>query len=163
MKRSSKIIIAVVAVVGISTAVAANGRFDRCGYGQGGMGMQDSGYSEQSRGRFGRGMRGDPAERMAQGLDMMKYKLRITEAQEPAWQSFEQVLKSKVEKMVEYKKSGGFKGQMPVTERVEKMRAGAGQMTEMADAIEQLYSQLTPEQQKLADEMRPMRGMGRMH
>jgi hypothetical protein len=36
-------------------------------------------------------------------------------------------------------------------------------MTEMADAIEQLYSQLTPEQQKLADEMRPMRGMGRMH
>ncbi|TVO73490.1 Spy/CpxP family protein refolding chaperone [Sedimenticola selenatireducens] len=161
MKRSSKIIIAAVAVIGISTAVAANGRFDRCGYGQGGMGMQESGYSEQ--GRHGRGMRGDPSERMAQGLDMMKYKLRITEAQEPAWQSFEQVLKSKVEKMVEYKKAGGFKAQMTVGERVEKMRTGAGQMTEMADAIEQLYSQLTPEQQKLADEMRPMRGMGRMH
>ncbi|MCW8882042.1 MAG: Spy/CpxP family protein refolding chaperone [Sedimenticola sp.] len=162
MKRSSKIIIAAVAVIGISTAVAANGRFDRCGYGQGQMSMQGGGYSEQWRHGSGRGMHGDPSARMEQGLDMMKYKLRITEAQEPAWQAFEQVLKSKAEKRMESRKKGGAGSQMSVSERVEKMRGRAGQMTEMADAIEQLYSQLTPEQQKLADEMRPMRGMSRM-
>ncbi|TVT52966.1 MAG: hypothetical protein FHK82_12740 [Sedimenticola thiotaurini] len=162
MKRSSKIIIAAVAVIGISTAVAANGRFDRCGYGQGQMSMQQGGYSERGHHGFGRGMQGDPTARMEQGLDMMKYKLRITEAQEPAWHAFEQVLKSKAEKRMESRKKGGAGSQMSVSERVEKMRGRAGQMTEMADAIEQLYSQLTPEQQKLADEMRPMRGMSRM-
>jgi len=51
---------------------------------------------------------------------------------------------------------------MTVAERVERMRNGAGQMTEMADAIEQLYGSLTPEQQKIADELRPMGGMARM-
>jgi len=163
MKRSSKVIIAAVAVIGISTVVVANGRFDRCGYGQGPMSMQEGGYAEQGRHSFGRGMQGDPSARMAQGLDMMKYKLRITEAQEPAWQVFEQVLKTKAEKMTAYRKAGGFGGGMKVSERVEKMRAGAGQMSDMADAIEQLYLQLTPEQKKIADEMRPMRGMGRMH
>lgn len=163
MKRSSKIIIAAVAVIGISTAVAANGRFDRYGHGQGPMAMQQGGYTEQGQHGFGRGMQGDPSARMQQGLDMMKYKLRITEAQESAWQAFEQVLKSKAEKMMAYRQKGGFDSQMSVSERVEKMRTGAGQMTEMAAAIEQLYSQLTPEQQKLADAMRPMRGMGRMH
>jgi len=166
MKRSSKIILTAVAVVGISAAsisyVSAHGRFDRCGYGNGQMSMQDGGYSKSGRHGFGGGMMNDRTARMEQRLDMVKYKLRITEAQEPAWQAFEQTLKQKMTSRMEQRKSARDAGGMTVAERVKQMRSGAGQMNEMADAIEQLYGNLTPEQQKIADQMRPMGGMARM-
>ena len=49
--------------------------------------------------------------------------------------------------------------QMPVEERIEFMRERAGHMSEMAGVIENLYAELTPEQQKLADQLHPMRRM----
>lgn len=167
MKRSNKVILTAVTVVGISLAslsyVSANGRYDRCGYGQGPMSMQDGGKSQGGRHGFGYGRSGDPVARMEQRLDMIKYKLRITEEQEPAWQAFEQSMKQKMNSRVEARQAVRDAGKrMTVAERVERMRNGAGQMTEMADAIEQLYGSLTSEQQKIADGMRPMGGMGRM-
>ena len=167
MKRSSKIILTAVTVVGISLAslsyVSANGRYDRCGYGQGPVSMQDGGKGQWGRHGFGHGRSGDAAARMEQGLDMIKYKLRITEEQEPAWQAFEQSMKQKMSSRLEARQAAREAGRsMTVAERVERMRNGAGQMTEMADAIEKLYASLTPEQQKIADELRPMGGMARM-
>jgi len=43
-----------------------------------------------------------------------------------------------------------------MTDRVKMMRDGAERMTKMADAIEKFYTALTPEQQKIADQLRPM-------
>ena len=168
MKRSSKIIITAVTVIGVSLAtislVSANGRFDRCGYGQGQAGQYEQGTGHFNRHAFGRDMRrGDPGARMQQGLDMMKYKLRISEAQEPAWQVFEQSMQQKMNARMEQRQAARESGvSITVADRVERMRNGAVQMTEMADAIEKLYASLTPEQQKIADAMRPMGGMGRM-
>lgn len=166
MKRSNKIILTAVAVVGIGAASisygSAHGRYDGCGYGQGPMSMQQDGYGERGRHGFGRGMKGDPAARMEQRLDMVKYKLRITEAQEPAWQAFEQSLKQKMTNRMERRQAVRDAGGMTVAERVKQMRGGAEQMNEMADAIEQFYTSLTPEQQQIADKMRPMGGMARM-
>jgi hypothetical protein len=164
MKRSTKMILTAVAVVGISAAsisyVSAGGGFDRCGYGQGQMSMQDGGQRNWGRhAGFGRDMSGDRTARMEQGLDMLKYKLRITEAQEPAWQAFEQAMKQKMTSRMERREAVRGEDGITVAERVKGMREGAGQMSEMADAIEQLYTSLTPEQQKVADAMRPM---GRM-
>ncbi len=167
MKRSSKVILTAVTVVGLSLAslsyVSANGRYDRCGYGQGPMSMQDGGKGQWGRHGFGHGRSGDPVARMGQGLDMMKYKLRITEAQEPAWQAFEQSMQQKMNARMEQRQAARESGvSITVPDRIERMRNGAVQITEMADAIEKLYAGLTPEQQKIADAMRPMGGMGRM-
>lgn len=166
MKRSSKIILTAVAIVGISAAsisyVSAHGRYDRCGYGQDPMSMQQDFRGERGRHGFERGMKGDPAARMEQRLDMMKYKLRITEEQEPAWQAFAQNVKQKMENRMERREAMRENGRLAVPERVKQMRTGAEQMNEMADAIEQLYASLTPEQQKVADQMRPMGGKHRM-
>lgn len=163
MKRSSKVIITLVAAAGISmvalTQVSANGRYDRCGYGQGQMSMQEGGKGDWGRHGSGFGMAGDRTARMEQRLDMMKYQLRITEAQEPAWQAFEQSVKQKMTSRMERRQATRDSDGMTVAERVKGMRDGASQMSEMADAIEQLYSSLSPEQQKLADEMRPMEHM----
>lgn len=168
MKRSSKIIITAVTVIGISMAtislVSAGGRYDRCGSGPDGMGQYERGGSHYQRHGYGRDMRGgDPTQRMQQGLDMIKYKLRITEAQEPAWQAFEETLSESMKTRTEARQAMRESGKsMTVPERVERMRSGAGNLGKMADAIEQLYASLTPEQQKVADEMRPMGRMSRM-
>ncbi|WP_260294860.1 Spy/CpxP family protein refolding chaperone [Sedimenticola hydrogenitrophicus] len=167
MKRSTKMILTAVAVVGISAAsisyVSAGGRFGDCGYGQGfgpgQMSMQQGGHGNWGRHGPGRGTPEDHSARMEQGLDMLKYKLRITEAQEPAWQAFEQAMKQKMTSRLERREAMRDGDGVTVAERVKGMREGAGQMSEMADAIEQLYTSLTSEQQKIADAMRPM---GRM-
>jgi hypothetical protein len=168
MKRSTKMILTAVAVVGISAAsisyVSAGGRFGDCGYGQGygpgQMSMPQGGQGHWGHhAGFGRDMSGDRTARMEQGLDMLKYKLRITEAQEPTWQAFEQTMKQKMTSHMERREAVRGGDGVTVAERVKGMREGAGQMSEMADAIEQLYASLTPEQQKVADELRPM---GRM-
>ncbi|AKH19459.1 Spy/CpxP family protein refolding chaperone [Sedimenticola thiotaurini] len=166
MKRSNKIILTAVAIVGISVAsislVSAQGRYDRCGYGGDSMSMQRGFDGERGHHKFNRGMKGDPAARMEQRLDMMKYKLRITEEQEPVWQAFAQQVKQKMENRLERREAMRDNGRPTVSERVKQMRTGAEQMNEMADVIEKLYASLTPEQQKIADQMRPMGGKPRM-
>ena len=100
-------------------------------------------------------------ERMEERLDYMKYKLKITEKQEPAWQEFTKVLESKFTNMRDRMQNRGEQKTIP--EKVKQMRTGAEQMTQMADAMEKLYNTLTTEQQKIADEMSPMgKRMNRM-
>ena len=132
MKRSSKIIITAVTVIGIGMAtislVSAGGRYDRCGSGPDGMGQYDRSGSHFQRHGYGREMRGgDPVQRMQQGLDMIKYKLRITEAQEPAWQAFEETLTERMKSRVEARQAVRDAGKsMTVPERVSGTSLASG-------------------------------------
>lgn len=179
MKRSSKILITVAAVVGISAAslswVSANGGWGpgcgayNQGYGHGQM-MRHGGFQGMGPGAmqggpgFGRGMgpgfmQGGPGFGMEQRLETIKSQLQITDQQEPAWQAFEQAMSKNMAAMGEKFQGRGFMGQMPVEDRIKFMREKAGHMSEMAGVIENLYAELTPEQQKLADQLHPMRRM----
>jgi len=150
MKHSKKVLLSTVAVIGLGmgsiSMVSAFGGPGGCdggnGYGQRGSGkmMQKQGSRMQ--------------ERMQDRLGYMKYKLAITENQEPAWKEFTTVLENKFTAKRDRKGNRGEQKNM--TERVKMMRDGAERMTKMADAIEKFYSALTPEQQKIADQLRPM-------
>ncbi|MES9843418.1 MAG: Spy/CpxP family protein refolding chaperone [Candidatus Sedimenticola sp. PURPLELP] len=166
MKRSSKIIITTVAVIGITAGslsmVSAGGRWggncqqDGAQYGQGFRGQGPKGQFNRA------GMQGPTIERHQERIDYLKFKLKITEDQEPAWQAFEATMLEKFGNRVEKFAQRGSKAQLPMNERVESMRERATQMNAMADAIDKLYGSLTPEQQKIADEMGPMGRGGRM-
>lgn len=160
MKRSKKVLLGTVAVVGLSlgsiSMVSAFG-------GPGGYGGCDRGNGQKGPNKMmqQRGSGFNMEERMEERLDYMKYKLKITEKQEPAWQEFTKVLESKFTNMRDRMQNRGEQKTIP--EKVKQMRTGAEQMTQMADAMEKLYNTLTTEQQKIADEMSPMgKRMNRM-
>ncbi len=166
MKRSNKILISTIAVIGIGVAsismVTAHGGFNRHGGCSGGFGdaqpwQQSQGYMMQHRG-FNRGFGPGMEQYMQQRLDQVKYKLRITEEQEPAWQEFTQVIDNKVASMRDRMQQRGI--QKTVTQRIQHLRDGADHMSQVAGAIERLYKTLTPEQQKVADQITPMRMRG---
>lgn len=160
MKRSQKIFVTIVAVAGISAVtvatVSAQGGWGGC------RGYAPAAYERSERPMKGHhrvgmsqgGMRGDRAQRMTQRMEDLKNQLQITEQQEPAWQAFNQTVTDGVTAMTDRIRQRGK--QVPVAERVEHMRAGAERMTEMAEAIEKFYGALTPEQQRIADQMMPM-------
>ncbi len=174
MKRSKKVLLSTVAVIGLSVASVSLvsafggpgghgghggpggfGGCDRSGYGpspqwQQGRMMHRPGFD----GGFGFGME----DMMQNRLDRMKYELRITKEQEPAWKEFTESASKKMTTMRDRMQQRGMQG--TVAERVKLMRDGATNMTEMADAIEKLHKTLTPEQQKITDQISPrmMRG-----
>ncbi len=153
MKRSKKALISTVAVIGLTmgsismvSAFGGSGGFGGCHGGHG--------YWQQSSGKMTEKQNSWMQQRMQDRVDFMKYKLGITKDQEPAWQEFTKVMESKFTTMRDRMEKRGE--QQSVTERVKLMRTGAEHMTQMADAIEKLYTALTPEQQKIADQLRPM-------
>jgi hypothetical protein len=157
MKGSKKALITTVAVIGLSVAsismVSAFG-----GPGGPGGGCDRGGYSQSQGDKRGRGKDVDIEQRVADRLDWIKYKLRITEKQEPAWKEFTDTIGKSAATMSERREQRG--AEKTVTERVKMMRDGAEQMTQVATAIEKMYKTLTPEQQKIADQINP-RGMRR--
>jgi hypothetical protein len=107
------------------------------------------------------GMGGDRLERMesrmTDRMDYMKYKLQITAEQEPAWNALTESVKKKVTSKVERfaaKRDASF----TIGDKVKLMREGSEDLKSLADSIDNLYAQLSPEQQKIADEMGPMFG-----
>ncbi len=146
MKRSSKILITSVAVIGITAAGISLVSAD-------GWGCQ--GYGKHGRDYRGMGMMGGaPSEKIERRLEYLKNELEITPEQEPAWEALKQDISTKVTTMrVGFKQRGS---QLAVTERTERMRQNAQQMSNLADAIDEFYRILTPEQQEVADNMRPM-------
>jgi hypothetical protein len=157
MKDPKKVLISIVAVIALSAAsvsmVSAFG-----GPGGPGGGCDRGGYSEGAGDKRGRGKDVDIEQRVADRLDWIKYKLRITEKQEPAWKEFTDTIGKSAATMSERREQRG--SEQTVIERVQKMRDGAEQMTQVATAIEKMYKTLTPEQQKIADQINP-RGMRR--
>ena len=95
-------------------------------------------------------------------MDRMKYELRITEAQEPAWQAFTQRVTAKMAARAALHQQRSAGQPMTVSDRISYMRQRSSDMTDMAAAMETLYAELTPEQRQHADTKRPM-GFGRMH
>lgn len=153
MKRSKKVLISTVAVIGLGmgsismvSAFGGPGGYGGC---NGGYGYGQQGPSKMTQKQ---GLR--MQERMQDKLGYMKYKLAITEKQEPAWKEFTTVLENKFTAKRDRKENRGE--QKGITDRVKMMRDGVEQITQMADAIEKLYTTLTPEQQQIADQLRPM-------
>lgn len=157
MKRSTKLLVSTVAVIGLGmgsiSMVSAFGGPGGFGGHHGGYGnwQQGSGMTKEERGTL-------MEQKMQDRLGYIKYKLQITDKQEPAWQEFTAALESKFTSMRD--RMGNRGEQKTVAERVKLMRTGAENMTQMADAIEKLYTALTPEQQKIADQISPRRMRG---
>jgi Spy/CpxP family protein refolding chaperone len=155
MKRSKKILISTTAalILGAASASMVSAKGHGC----------DGGYGSWQQGQGQEQTQQDRSERMKQKMEdrlgYAKYKLGITEQQEPAWQEFTKSLDTKFTAKRDRKEKRGEKA--TVTDRVKMMREHAERMTKMADAIEKLYAALTPEQQKLADQLRPMGMHGR--
>ena len=159
MKRSTKILITTAAVIGIGAGsvslVSAHGG---CGGGYGMPQQWGQGHGPMMHRGFKRGFGAGMEQFMQERLDQAKYKLRITEEQEPAWQEFTTQIGKSAATMRDRMQQRW--SQPTVSERVQHMRDKAGQVSRMADAVERLYQTLTPEQQKIADQFSPMRMRG---
>jgi len=107
---------------------------------------------------FKRGFGSGMEQFMQERLDRAKYKLRITEEQEPVWQEFTTQIGKNAATMRNHMQQRW--AQPTVNERVQHMRDKAVQVSQMADAVEKLYQNLTPEQKKIADQFSPMRMRG---
>lgn len=165
MKRSTKILVTTAAVIGIGAGsvslVSAHGGFGGPGGCGGGYGMPQQwsqGHGPMMQRGFKRGFGSGMEQFMQERLDQAKYKLRITETQEPAWQEFTAQIGKNAAAMRNRMQQRW--AQPTVGERVQHMRDKAGQVSQMANAVEKLYQSLTPEQQKIADQLSPMRMRG---
>lgn len=88
-------------------------------------------------------------------LAYLKAELKITSAQEPAWNTYATAMKQHAESMQALRnqmfaaaQSGGPE---QFTQRAELMKQRAARAETMAGAVKDLYAALTPEQQALAD------------
>ena len=113
----------------------------------------------------------DPAkmqQHVAQRQAALKDKLKITAAQEPAWNAFLAAMKPPAASMQERRAGYAELQKLPTPERIDKMRALRTQhMTDMMKRMDQrgeatkvLYAALSPEQQKTFDVEASQRGPG---
>jgi hypothetical protein len=115
-------------------------------------------------GRPDQGMHGPEAA--AQRLERMHEQLGISAAQEPAWQAFAAKVAAQGERMqahhetmrAQWSQGDELTAPERLQRRAEMMGERLGAMSEMADAVTTLYGELTPEQQKVFDQLQPMGG-----
>ena len=111
----------------------------------------------------------DPAkmqDRIAERHAELKDKLKITAAQEPAWNAFTTAMKPPATLMQDRQAQHAELQKLPTPERIDKMRVLRTQhMTEMMKRMDQrgeatkaLYAVLSPEQQKTFDLEASQRG-----
>ncbi|KQV44668.1 MULTISPECIES: Spy/CpxP family protein refolding chaperone [unclassified Duganella] len=104
-------------------------------------------------------------ERMDAHAKRMHDTLKITPAQEAAWQAYLSALKSNMPQRGQFDRAS-FKN-MPAPERMEKRiemtKARLSRMESNLAATKTFYAALTPEQQKLFDEKAGHFGHGRHH
>lgn len=122
---------------------------------------QSAGSGEQG-GRMGMMGKMDPEKKkamMAQHLDALKAKLKITSAQESAWNTFTAAMQQPYAKMEHARADRAELDKLPTPERIDKMRALRKQhmddmqaaMDKRDEAIKTFYAALTPEQKKVFD------------
>jgi Spy/CpxP family protein refolding chaperone len=123
----------------------------RAGYGPG----AGAGWAGARGGGYGPGMGANVAENQDARLASLKAELKITSAQESAWNTYAAAMKQQAESMQAMRnqmfaaaQSGGPE---QFTQRAELMKQRAARTETMAGAIKDLYAALTPEQQALAD------------
>lgn len=192
MKRTSKIALAIGTALSLALASAAvnahpygNGPGWGMGYGPGhGMGpMGGMGYGPgmgpmggmrggMGYGPMGRGMgpqsAGDPTAMVEGRLAYLKSELKITPAQETAWQGYAGKAKQQAEAMQALRTAMQGSTQASAPERLalrtEMMKKRGEQMEGMTAALKDLYAALTPEQKAIADQRMggfgPMAGRG---
>lgn len=169
MKRTNKFILSGVAVIAITIAaaglVSAQGRWaahcDQMGPFGGAYQGQDASFGHYGKGDHymqklhhrGKYSDGDRAAMMEKRLNQAKEKLQITGDQEPAWIAFADQLKTHMTQWGEQRQNRSSEGVTGIEQRVEWMREKSARLNRMADAVVELYGQLTPEQQKVADMM----------
>jgi len=157
MKRALLTTLAVAG--GLALAVPAFAQPGGGPQGQGGPGMGPGGGPNFSR------MCDNHEARLAGALAFAEKKLNITDAQKAAWTKFADQARAS-DKPVQAACASLKDKPAPANaiERLERMNtmmtARQTQMSQMLPAIKEMYAQLTPEQQKLADEMLN-RGPGR--
>ncbi len=174
MKRATKIAIGVGTALslGLATAMVSAHPY---GYGPGwGMG-QGAGYGPgagmgrggpMGNGPMGQGMgpqaHGNPVAAAESRLSTLKSELKITAAQESAWNAFSDQTKQQAEAMQAWMTSAQGGAQATAPERLELhnqlMQKRQEQMEKTATAFKHLYAVLTPEQKALADQRFGMMG-----
>jgi len=165
--RNSSVAAAVAALCGAGVAYG----MDQPGAGQGpeAAGWHRCGGHEQH-GRFGR--HGFGAGQHTEGkLAFLKTELKITPQQEPAWEAFSQAMRDvdtqrgKMHETMRAMHDDGDKGSLVdrLDRRVTMMDTGLAQIKSLSTAVKKLYKELSPEQQKVADNLFPFAGRGRHH
>ena len=120
-----------------------------------------------------------PSERVEARLAYAKTALKITDAQQPQWESFANVLRKhardgdqRIEKMRAQREAAGAarsaRAPLSAIERLERrqqhMTHRAARLNELIAAAKPLYTALSPEQKQIADAMLgQQRGGGRGH
>ena len=110
-----------------------------------------------------------PSERVEARLAYLKTALKITDAQQPQWNAFADTLRKQARagdermKARQAQMAEGRKGTPPTAiERMERaqtrLAASSTRLNETLAAAKPLYAALSPEQQKVADELLAPRG-----
>ncbi len=153
MKRAYKLVsgIALVASLGIATAVYAHGG----GFGPMG-GMGGMGGPQGMPGHMADRASFDPAAMMEGRLAYLKSALKITDQQDAAWQAYSAKAKQQGETMHASRaamSSQNAGGSVPerMALRTATMQQHLGNMETMNNALKDLYAVLTPEQKAIAD------------
>lgn len=112
-----------------------------------------------------------PSERIEARLAYLKTAMKITDAQQPQWDAFAATLRKQAreaDQRIQGRRSQMAQGRKdtPPTavERMEfrqaRLAAASARLSETLAAAKPLYAALTPEQQKVADELLPPRRHG---
>lgn len=154
MKTMHKFAIASALGMGLMSAVAFSGHG---GMGMGGCGSYGSGGHHGMMG----GNRGQRAEMMQQRhserMELLKYRLELNPEQEAAWQNFIQAQNAHHETMWQQRpEQGNQQAQAGFADhfdnRIQFMEQRLSGMKEVAQAAEDLYTQLNPEQRQIMND-----------
>lgn len=115
-----------------------------------------------------------PGERVEARLAYLKTALRITDEQQPQWDAFANTLRKQAREMdarIEARRAqraqSGRDGQVTAIERLERrqerLALASSRLNEIVAAAKPLYAALTPQQQKVADELLAQRHGGMRH
>ncbi len=159
MKRINAVVAGVVA--GLSLAVAA------VTYAQPSGGMGPGSGHGMGMGPGHGSMAGvDPATMIDSHLGDLKAQLKITTAQEAAWQTFTNAAKQQatgMQAMHAQMQQGTGTAPERMAQRATAMQQRATAMATMASALKDLYAALTPEQKTIVDQHFDMMGPHAMH
>jgi len=168
MKNSTKIMAAALIAFGVAGAAYAHQNGAMAGMGMQGMGMHGMGMGNQGAGPAGqRGMH-DPSAGAGR-LAALKTELKISAAQEPAWQNFEatvnqqtqarQAMRDGMHASMQDPKAAATMDHAAQREAMSKLQAA--QQSERDAARQALFAALSPEQKALAEQrLAGQHGMG---
>ncbi|MCX7173226.1 MAG: Spy/CpxP family protein refolding chaperone [Proteobacteria bacterium] len=159
MTSTRKIIVGIATVLSLGMAAAVHAQTPGSGPGMGPMGVP---------GARGPGGNFDPAAMLDARMTYLKSALKITAAQEPAWNDYTAAVKAQLDAMKAARTAAAQSATLPAPQRMlqhlDLMQQHLVSMRSfVTQDVQKLYSALTPEQQAVADKLlgKPHRGFGR--